>query len=68
MENTQATQTETKKGMTKEQILNEIKMLSHSQGFYGRLLRDINDNPEILDRLEEQNFQEPLDLIFFLEC
>lgn len=68
MENTQATQTETKKGMTKEQILNEIKTLSRSQGFYGRLLRDINDNPEILDHLEEQNFQEPLDLIFFLEC
>ena len=65
MENTQ---TETKKGMTKDEILNTIKSLAMSQGFYGRLLRDINDNPEILDRLEEQNFQKPLDLVLFLEC
>ena len=65
MENTQ---TETKKGMTKEQILGTIKSLAMSQGLYGRLLRDIHNNPEILDRLEEQNFQEPLDLVLFIEC
>lgn len=65
MENTQ---TETKKGMTKEQILGTIKSLAMSQGLYGRLLLDIHNNPEILDRLEEQNFQEPLDLVLFIEC
>jgi len=65
MENTQ---TETKKGMTKEEILNAIKSLAMSQGFYGRLLRDIRENPEILDRLEEQNFQKPLDMVLFIEC
>ena len=44
--------------MDREQILNAIKGLAMSQGFYGRLLREIDDNPEILDELENQHFKD----------
>lgn len=53
--------------MNREKILNLIQGLSKSQGFYGRLLRRIQEEPEILDYLEKQNFKEDLDLILFLE-
>ena len=53
--------------MDKTKILELIESLAQSQGFYGRLLRDINENPEILDHLEQQNFKEDLDLILYLE-
>ena len=56
-----------KKGMTKEQILNAIKSLAMSQGFYGRLLRDINENPAMLDELEEQHFKDSLDMVLWIE-
>lgn len=52
--------------MNKDQILKTIKDLAKSQGLYGRILRDMND--EVLDYLEEQNFKDPLDLVFFIEC
>jgi len=48
-------------------ILNTIKSLSRSQGFYGRLLNDINENPFILEELENKNFNTPLDLVLYLE-
>lgn len=54
--------------MNKEQILEVIKQLSYSQGFYGRLLREIIANPSILDELEAQNFSDDIDLIMYLEC
>jgi hypothetical protein len=41
--------------------------LSHSQGFYGRLLEQVEGNDEALNYLAEQNFKEPVDLIMFLE-
>lgn len=53
--------------MNKNEILNTIKMLSHSQGFYGRLLEAIQDNDEALDYLEAQEFKDVVDLILFLE-
>jgi hypothetical protein len=68
MENISNTNNTEKKGMTKEQILGEIKSLAMSQGFYGRLLRDINENPAMLDELERQNFKDSLDMVLFLEC
>lgn len=54
--------------MNKEQILNTIKSLARSQGFYGRLLEDINEDETILDELVEQNFADSLDLVLYLEC
>lgn len=53
--------------MNKEQILNTIKSLARSQGFYGRLLENINEDETILDELVEQNFADSLDLVLFLE-
>mgnify|MGYP003295099432 CR=1 FL=1 len=53
--------------MKKEEILNNIKELSKSQGFYGRLYEQLLDNNEALEYLESQNFKDILDLIMFLE-
>ncbi|GMB10686.1 MAG: putative acetyltransferase [Candidatus Improbicoccus devescovinae] len=51
--------------MNKQQILDFIELMSMSQGFYGRLLRDITNKD--LEYLERQNFKDHLDLILFLE-
>ena len=53
--------------MDRDKILEIIKGLSKSQGFYGRLLRQIQEEPGILDYLAKQNFKTELDLILFLE-
>lgn len=53
--------------MNREEILNAIKNLATSQGFYGRLLRDIEENPEILDELEAQNFSDSVDMVLYIE-
>ena len=53
--------------MTREEILENIKMLSKSQGYYGRLLREIEEDETILDTLEEQNFNDVVDMVLFLE-
>lgn len=58
-----------------EQIMQTILELSHNQGFYGRLYRDLIDikNKDeiawgyVVETLEAQNFKEPLDLILYLE-
>lgn len=59
--------------MKREQILKTILMLAQSQGFYGRLYRDIMDADEedrecFLSELEAQNFGNELDLIYYFEC
>ena len=49
-----------------EQALNIIIDLSHSQGCWGRLLRDLEENDSIEDFkkwVEEQQFNDELDLI-----
>lgn len=61
--------------MKREEILRLFKSLSKSNGYYGRLLADLNDlsqiNPEsyesIMLDLENQNFQTPLDVVLFVE-
>jgi hypothetical protein len=56
--------------MTKEEILNTFRMLAKSQGFYGRLLNEIenaDNRDEILENLEKQNFSDPVDLILAIE-
>ncbi len=52
--------------MNREEILNFIEQMSHSQGFYGRLLGEVTE--EGLDYLGKMNFKHPLDLVLFLEC
>lgn len=64
------------KGYTVDQVIEVIEMLSHSQGFYGRLLREIIEMKEYdAERLEEfkwlieqQEFQNPVDVVMFFEC
>lgn len=57
--------------MNKEQILNAIKELAQSQGFYGRLYRDLTDGSEqaetMLNTLVEQNFKDKVDLVLYIE-
>lgn len=51
--------------MNKEEIYDAIESLSHSQGFYERLLNHLND--EILSELEAQNFKDVVDLVMYIE-
>ena len=61
--------------MNFEQIINEIKELAKSQGFYGRKLARIQEieteNPEMFEQLkcdlEKKGFETTLDLILYLE-
>ena len=61
--------------MTFEQIMETIYNLSFSQGFYGRLLRDIyelkDNDPDRFEELKElwegKNFKDSLDFILYLE-
>lgn len=53
--------------MNKEQILDVIKSLAKSQGFYGRLLEHINEEPTYLNFLEKQNFKDAIDFILYME-
>lgn len=53
--------------MNRDEILNTIKSLASSQGFYGRLYEQLYDNDDSLEYLERQNFKDPVDLIMFLE-
>lgn len=62
--------------MKMNEIISVIEMLSHSQGFYGRLLRSIyelkqeneTEYNELKNYLESQNFSDSLDVILFFEC
>lgn len=57
--------------MKREQILETIRSLSMSQGFYGRLYNDLMSDPEYCEEtmafLETQNFKDPVDLILCIE-
>lgn len=64
-----------KKLLKRDDILNIFEGLSHSQGRYGRMLRDLyemrEEEPEEYDKymieLENKEFTDPLDLIIYLE-
>lgn len=50
-----------------------IVELMNSQGFYGRLYRSINEMDDdgyeqLYDLIGKQEFKEPLDVVFWLEC
>ena len=44
--------------MTKEAIKKNIANLAKSQGFYGRLLNQIEDDEAVLDYLHKKSIQE----------
>ena len=58
------------------QVLDVIRELSHSQGFYSRLYQTILDLKESnedafnewCDEIESLNFKEPIDVVLYLEC
>lgn len=62
--------------MKMNEIIDVIETLSHSQGFYGRLLRSIyelkqeneEEYNELKHYLESQNFSDAADVVLFFEC
>ena len=58
-----------------DDVIDIIDTLSYSQGFYGRLLRDIYElkkyEPEMfamfVDEIESQNFRTALDVVMYFE-
>ena len=57
------------------QVIDVIRELSHSQGFYSRLYNNIlevhKNQPEVFENfktvMEAQNFKDPLDVVMFYE-
>jgi hypothetical protein len=62
--------------MKMNQIMDLITELSYSQGFYGRLKRDIIEMKEnfpdqydiLVENWESRNFKDSLDFILYIEC
>ena len=54
--------------MNKKDILHAVEMLSCSQGFYCRIYMELQENEDFLNYLVEQNFNDVVDMIMFLEC
>lgn len=58
--------------MNRQQILDAIRSLAASQGFYGRLYEGLTNGTEeaenALNYLEEQNFGDAVDMVMWLEC
>ena len=50
------------------QILDWCMDLAHSQGMYGRLLKELMNNKEALEYLAKQDFKDILDFVMFIEC
>lgn len=58
--------------MNRKQILDAFRSLSRSQGFYGRLLEQIDSVDEetrdaFLSDLESRNFRDVVDLVMWIE-
>ena len=58
--------------MNRNDIMETIRSLALSQGFYGRLYRQLEDlddetYDEVMQELEEKNFKDAVDLVLFLE-
>lgn len=62
--------------MTKQDILDAINDLSHSQGLYSRLRQSLTElaenDPEqydsFMEHLQQQHFKDPVDLVMYFEC
>ena len=53
--------------MNKEEIMEAIKSLSNSNGFYGYLYGFFKEHPEALERFEKNNFKDTVDMIMHIE-
>lgn len=54
--------------MNREIIRGWIVSLASSQGFYGRLLETLDQNPELWEELEKQDFKDAVDFVMFMEA
>ena len=54
--------------MNKDEVLSAVKTLSKGQGFYARLLREIEERPEVLDELVKLKCKDIVDLVLAIEC
>lgn len=54
--------------MNAQEIMETVKELAKSQGFYCHLYEILKANPEALDFLAKQNFKDSIDMIMFLEA
>lgn len=64
---------ETEKYLDRNDIMSLFRSLARSQGFYGRLVRAINDadeeaREEFWQNLESKKFTNEMDVIIFIEC
>lgn len=57
--------------MTKKDILENIRLLANSQGFYSQMYVRLSDGSKEADKaleyLEQQHFKDVVDMILFLE-
>jgi len=56
--------------MDRQEIRQTLFWLAQSQGFYGRVLRNIEEAPnqdEIWEKLEQLDFKDPLDIVMYFE-
>lgn len=58
--------------MKKNEIMKIFKSLAQSQGFYGRIVDELESMSEsnrnmYLEGLEKQNFKDAVDLVMFME-
>lgn len=56
-----------KVGMSADEILDAVASLACSQGSYGRLFIELRANPDALQKLVDQKFNDTLDMILYLE-
>lgn len=59
--------------MKRDEIMSLFRSLARSQGFYGRLVRNIesatpDEQEEFWQEMEAQNFTDVLDVILYIEC
>ena len=58
--------------MNRQEILSSIHDLSMSQGFYERLYQFLTGGSDEAEKymaeLEEQNFNDSVDLVMYIEC
>ena len=53
--------------MTMEELYEAVEALSHSQGFYGRFLEEMQENWDELYPILNNKFTDIVDFILFLE-
>ena len=50
-----------------KQILFWVSLLASSQGYYGRLYKELKNNKRLLEYLVDKNFKDELEFIMFME-